>query len=490
MKIPQIFKPKKNAASAWLERSNPLHGLSIRAATQLYDAARGGDYSRLQWLYAEIERENPVLMTCVDRRAAALAGLGWRVAALDDSAEADEQKKALEALFDGAEGLDEALEHLSLAFFRGFSHVRPVWRAPGDLASFERLNGWNFARDPATGRWLWNPDAETCDPARPGPGLTPVPAGELVTIRREREIDRPALALCLRHAVGERDWGRFVERYGLPFVLLTAPESAGEDQMAAFRDRAADVADGLCTALPYGTLASFADGARGTDPFTPFLEHIQKLIVLMATGGTLTSLAEAGSGTLAGGAQMDVWEQIVRRDGVAIGAALDRAVARPALAALFPGRRALARFELGGDRKLEPGEVFDLAAKARAAGYLVDKAELEKATGYTLVEETTNEEGRMPSGGLAPMLNAKRPAKKTAEDVLEQFAAELEETLLSSMAKAAAEATPPGGGGETVENTRGGDYAELTDEEAVAALKRITNAAGDWQVENGEAGNA
>ena len=118
------------------------------------------------------------------------------------------------------------------------------------------------------------------------------------------------------------------------------------------------------------------------------------------------------------------------------------------------------------------------------------RGELEEATGFRLKVKTTNEEGRMPGGGFAPMLNEKRPAKKTAEDVLDAFAGQLEETLLSAMAKAAAEATPPGGGEETVENARGGDYEELTDEEAVAALKRITNAAGDWQVETGEAEHA
>lgn len=216
-----------------------------------------------------------------------------------------------------------------------------------------------------------------------------MPPGELVTVSRVREIDRPALALCLRNAVGERDWDRFLERYGIPFVVFTAPPTASDETMPRFAEAAEEIADGLSTAVPAGSAGSFAGEARGSDPFTPFAEHIHKLIVLMSTGGTLTSLAEADSGTLAGNAQMDVWKEIVRRDGVAIGAALDRAVCRPLLSGIrdFAGRAPLVRFELGGDRQLEPGEIFEIAAKARAAGYRVDKAELEKATGYTLVEE-------------------------------------------------------------------------------------------------------
>ena len=279
-----------------------------------------------------------------------------------DGAEADEQKAALEERLAGAEGMDEALEHLALAFFRGFAHVRPLWNGPGSLAGFDLLNGWNFARDPATKQWFWNPRAEYCDPSHPGPGLVPVPEGELVTVSRVREIDRPAMALCLRDAVGARDWGRFLERYGIPFVVFTAPPAAGDEAMPRF--------------------------------------------------------AEAGSGTLAGNAQMEVWQQIVKRDGVAIGAAIDRAVCRPLLRGIrdFAGRPPLVKFELGGDRQLDPGEIFDIAAKSRAAGYRVAKDELEKATGYTLEEEP---QAAAAGGGYAqdgwngianPLQNARKGA--------------------------------------------------------------------------------
>ena len=450
IQIPTNFKTRRTAASAWLERTNPLAGLSIRAAQRIYDAARGGDFSRIQYLYSEIERENPVLMTCVDRRASALSGLGWKVSTQRDGAEADEQKAALEERLAGAEGMDEALEHLALAFFRGFAHVRPLWNGPGSLAGFDLLNGWNFARDPATGQWFWNPRAEYCDPSHPGPGLVPVPAGELVTVSRVREIDRPAMALCLRDAVGARDWGRFLERYGIPFVVFTAPPTASDETMPRFAEAAEKIADGLSTAVPAGSTVSFAGEARNADPFTPFETQIHKLIVLMSTGGTLTSLAESGAGTLAGNAQMEVWNEIVKRDGVAIGAAIDRAVCRPLLRGIrdFAGRPPLVKFELGGDRQLDPGEIFDIAAKARAAGYRVAKDELEKATGYTLEEEVQTVEG--PDGltvgrsdgrtvgpwdrrnGIAnPLQNARKggevhlppPAKETRQNARESISA-------------------------------------------------------------------
>lgn len=426
LKIPVTFpaRERRTAASSWLERTNPLSGLTIRQAQAIYDAARGGDFSRIQYIYAELEKANPVLMTCVDRRASAISGLGWKVSTTADGAEADEQKEAVERALLNADGLDDALEHLALAFFRGFAHVRPIWGGrPGELLGFDKPHNWNFARDRATGAWYWNASAEPCDPTRPDARLVPVPPGELVTIERVREIDFPAMALALRHAVGERDWGRFLERYGLPFVVMVAPPDADADSMGAFATSAEKITDGLSTVVPSGTDVSFAGEARGADPFTPFVEHVQKLIVLMATGGTLTSLAEAGAGTLAGNAQMQVWEQIVKRDGVAIGATLDKGIVRRIVRALFPGRQCLVKFELGGDRQLEPGEIFDLAAKARAAGYRIDKAQLEEATGYTLVEESA---AQMPFP-MNTRKKAKNAAARPIERVLSTYREELGE---------------------------------------------------------------
>ena len=55
------------AYNAWLERTNPLAGLSVRRAQSLYDAARAWGSPRLQYTYDEIELTDPVLLTCTER---------------------------------------------------------------------------------------------------------------------------------------------------------------------------------------------------------------------------------------------------------------------------------------------------------------------------------------------------------------------------------------------------------------------------------------
>ena len=170
-----------------------------------------------------------------------------------------------------------------------------------------------------------------------------------------------------------------------------------------FRRAAEAMADAISTTLPAGSQVNLASEARGTNPFLEFVTHQQKLIVLLATGGTLTSLAESGTGTLAGNAQMDVWEQIVRRDAEIIGAAIHERVALPYLREHFPGRPVVAEFALGRDAEPTPEEMFDLAAKAVAAGYRMAQPDLEEATGYALEGLQTPSEGGLPpfTGGAS-----------------------------------------------------------------------------------------
>lgn len=391
--------------SGWWRYANPLAGLTLRQAQSIYDSARRGCSPLLHRIYDAIEATDPLVMTCVERRSSALAGLGWRVTARAgaDKALADEQRAAAAELADGIGDLAEAVEHLDLAFFRGFSIVQPVWEG-GRVRRISRLDSWNFMRAP-DGAWLWNPDCRES-----GEGLEALgPDARLVAVSRPRAIDYPAMGIHIRKALGERDWGRFVERYGIPPVDAVMGSGTTEEQRADYLRGAEAARDGRSVVWPAGTSVSRAEGARGQDPFTAFVEHQEKLVVLMATGGTLTSLAQADTGSLAGGAQMDVWEQIVRRDSEIVGAALDRALFRPYLKAAFPGRPVSAVFELGREASPTADEVFETAGKARGAGYVVVQAELEEASGFKLERESADS-GLQGGFGGAPFPRNRRQA--------------------------------------------------------------------------------
>ena len=444
-----LAKPRRSAATTWLERVNPLQGLTITQAKNIFDVARAHGSPLLQKIYEEIELTDPVLMTCVERRQSALAGLGWRAvanASAADDAKAEEQRKALEAFANGIENLDEAIEHLDLAFFRGYSVCQPIWEGIR-VRRVNLLNSWHFLRGD-DGRLMWNPEC-TLDPK----GCEEItPAARIVQLNRRRAIDWPALAIYIRKYVGERDWGRFLERYGIPPVDVIMAPNATDEQRQEYLDCAEAAKNGSSVAYPSGTSISRAETSRGQDPFTAFIEHQEKLIVLMATGGTLTSLAQADTGSLAGGAQMDVWEQIVQRDGVVISAALNRDLFIPFLREAFPGEPVMAHFEIGKEDEPSATEAADLAGKLKVAGWRVDQSQLEEQTGLKL--ERDEGLGIGDQGlGARPFLNkatVPSPSSATGADenaeLLKAFASDMSEAgkavaaLLENPTKEAASA--------------------------------------------------
>ena len=391
MSAADLMSDDAKAAAAWIETVNPLRGMTSQRMQNLYDASRSGDTVHLQWLYNEIEKVDPTLLICAQRRRGALASLDWTIKTRSerrvrgfDAKLAEEQSAALEAAFGDAEmaNFNDAVEHLAGAFFRGFAHILPVWSADGlSIKRFETLDQWNFCRDIQTGTWYWNPEANAYTDYS---SCRPIPDGEVVTMVAPYHIDYPAMTIYLRSAVGEKGWAKFIERFGIPPCILTLPSDIPNDQIGEWRRAAEKVAEGGSGAMPNGTGVNFCDGARGINPFKDFIRNQRELVVLMSTGGMLTSLTEAGSGTLAGNAHADTWAEIRRMDSAKIGSVINRDLAGKVLDRAFPGKPHLAYFAFATEAVPSPGEVFDDATKARNSGYLVDKAQLEEMTGYKL----------------------------------------------------------------------------------------------------------
>lgn len=430
-------KPSSDAAKCWLEKTNPLVGLSIRTAQAIFDAARAGDTQRLHWLFQEIEAVNPALFTCIERRESAVANFQWSVTSRPESDQtlADEQQDAVKRFIGGIDNFARLLAHLESAFFRGFAFAQPIWEEDDSVREIVLHNSWEFlSKD---GILYHNPN---CDGfTRSAVDCTN--AG-LVGLTHPRAVDYPALALHIRHAVGSRDWGRFLERYALPKPAITMSPNATNAQRDDYAIAAKALENGQISVWPNGSnIVDFAGGSRGTDPFKTFLDHQEQKIVLLATGGTLTSLAQADTGALAGGAQMEVWKEIVGRDATALAQAVMAALVRPYLERVFWGRPCCIDFTLDIPKKQSPKEAAELAATLRQAGYLIDQSELEKAVGFTLVKDETP--APQPSFGLAKAKTvpsppsatvADKPASKSLADVLQDaFEAALVEAVADGL---------------------------------------------------------
>lgn len=380
---------QKSEYGVWAETLNPLRGLTEQGARDIFDRARQGIFADLAYLYNEIEAADPTLMTVAERREAVVGASDWKIVSNNperrrsyDDTLATEQRDYLNAAYGNAsDSLNEVAEHLERGFFRGFAHARPIYSGQG-LEGFDLLEQWNFALDKNSGRWWWNPDASTAF----NNNFQEVPDGELVSVVRQRHIDYPGLLIFVRAALGEKKYGIFLERYGIPPVTVIMPPDVDRGEENAYFDAAEKLAGAGYGAMPHGSSVSYATEARGTNPFIEFLDHQQRLIVLMATGGTLTTLASAtGIGSGASETQQETWREIVRRDIRAASRAINRVVTPKLLEMEFPGRPQLVSFEFDIDPAPTAAQAFDDAAKARSAGYRVDQAQLEEATGYKLV---------------------------------------------------------------------------------------------------------
>ena len=432
---------------AWLEQTNPLKGLSISRAGSIYDMARKFGSPRLQYTYNEIEKTDPVVFVCCDRRESALAGLEWSFIprAHADETLAQEQAEALTKFTDQIDNFSETLSHLDGAFFRGYAHAQPIWDGKA-VAHVNLLDSWNFLTDP-DGNWYWNPACHETPS-----GLDTVEGAQLVSLTRRRSIDYPILFIYIRKALGERDYGRFIERHGIPHAAIIMAPGTEEKDKAKYLAAANAWNNGQDLALPNGSDIKLATEARGTDPFTPFVEHQDKYTVLLATGATLTTLAQADTGSLAGGAHMEVWREIVARDGVKIAEALNRDLFRHYLELEFPGRPMAAKFVLSNEKKQTAEEVADLAGKLKTAGYLVDQAELEEKVGMKLVKDEGSGIGDHGLG-IRPFMNKQPPtvpspssATGADKEILAAFAKDMSpagkavQELLKNPSKEAAEA--------------------------------------------------
>lgn len=438
----------KTDASLWLEATNPLRGLTVDRAISIFDNARQGCYTDLAWLYQEIEAADPTLMICAERRSAGVEETDWlcrpkrskRVGRAFDQVLADEQAAFLEEAYGACDNLLDGIEWLASGFFRGFAHAVPRYNTGlRSLANIECLDQWNFARNRATGAWLWNGAARgyvsTAD-------LPEIPSTELISLVRTRHIDYPALAIYIRSALGERLWGKFIERYGVPPVMIIMPEFADKADEDKYMVAAQRVAKGGSGALPAGATVTYATEARGTNPFIDYLKHQQELVVLLATGGLATSLSmPAGLGEGASGQHGDTWRTIMRRDARFIAQAFNTRCTEDLLTAAYPNRPQLAEFAFQVDPPATAVEVFDAGAKAVTAGYRIVQADLEAKSGYKLEVSAAPS---VPSSFSRPALN-KEPSTKNQEPTIPSIpsASTLETAAVDALIEARAKSLAP-----------------------------------------------
>ena len=208
------------------------------------------------------------------------------------------------------------------------------------------------------------------------------------------------------------------------------PQSVPNGRESEYAALAADAAEAGSGALPAGSDVKTMSEVRGSQPFQPRLEWLQKQLVLAGTGGLLTMLAESGSGTLAGSVHQEAFATIGRRQARIISQAFQRQLDARLLALRFPGRPIQAYFELREKQETNVAETVANIAALAAAGFVASPEQVSEETGYDVTYQP-------PATPASPFASARAVRARPATP---QPAADPEATLRASAATALIEA--------------------------------------------------
>lgn len=390
------LEPVKKIADIWTRWTNPLRSLNSYEIERLLDNARLGDDLKLQLAYYEIERSTPIFSVCISKRLSGMQNRQWAITKLDESEKAEAQREAVQRMFDKADtrnedGLSEAMRHLDMATFRGRSAVKPFFDAKGNLF-FKKLQNWNFIRH--NGKNYWNPEAtqtflaNLSNQSLETLGLKEIPEDEVAYLVDDKCLDWCGLTIYLRQLIGEDNWARACEKYGIAQVLIKVPEGTPDTALNEWNWRAQSIYEGGSGALPHGTEVEHLTDPRSQDPFSEFIKHQMEQFSILATGGTLATLGgSTGLGSNLAEIQDAQFQSLVNYDCKRIQNAMQMVVDKCVKKVFGDNEEPLVRFEFIEADDTTPTEYLDLAQKCKALGLKIDIQKLKEVTGLQFISD-------------------------------------------------------------------------------------------------------
>ncbi len=338
-----IYTSKDNQ---WRENLNPLRGLTMERIVRMIEEGERGAMADLQWFYQGMERADSLIATVIARRRAALMSAEWNVR-MDESPKnpglAREQADFLLSEYDRIGNLREAVSFLATSSFRGYAHLEKHYGKQGEVTRLEPVEQWFWCRKGMFGEWQYNAGAKS--------GIVDgkkVNRENFIVLEQPCALDRMLAIYYFRRNLALKDWDGYLEIYGIPSLFFVGPPGATTEKEKLYAEIAEQLASAGRGYLPNGTTVTHVNGGgSGRAPFAEHLTYLDKQIALLGTGGTLTMLAESGSGTLAGNAQQDAFDQIAQADASVISEAFQRDFDAPLLAEAFPDWPVEAYFEIG-----------------------------------------------------------------------------------------------------------------------------------------------
>lgn len=377
-------------ANAFAKSFNPLRGLTQSGINSLIEQVKRGNDVKLQVAFHAMEMQTPIFGICLNKRLNGITNRKWDIVPIEPSDTAKAQAEAIKNMFlksdtRNLDGLTEAIRHLGIASFRGRSCVKPFIDENGELY-FKKVQNWNTLE--WNDKLYWNPTADQgISFAESIPDLEILTDDEVCWIKDERPIDIPGLQVYLRQLVGEENWARFVEKEGVPQVVITAPDGTPDNVLDVWNSRALAIFEGGSGVLPSGANINQLTAARGQDPFSAYCEHQMETIVLLALGEKMTILGgSAGLGSNLAEIQSQEFNDLVTYDAKRISNVMTRCTVRKC-AKHLGFKDTLCRFEFVEKDNTDPSKYLEMAKQIKDMGVKIDIQKLKELTNLTFIAD-------------------------------------------------------------------------------------------------------
>lgn len=297
-----------------------ISGLTPEQMAGYLDEFYAGNFRNMAMLWEVIERGDPVCAPVAAKRKDKVDAevSGWRVEPVNETAAAKRQADWLRGFMAGdvraraaAEpqrcgGVSMASRFMLDAVGKRWSCLQMTW-GKGPKLLLEHLPLWHVVQ--VDGVLHYVPDL-----ARAG-GLLPMRPEEWVVCSRSRAVMEAAALQVLFRRLPEQQMVRILEKFGISNVYGETNAQPGSEAWDALQEAVWAYQSDMPVVVSSGTkLNTIQTDFEAARLHHPHMERCDRIITVNWLGGSLGTFAASGTGTLAGGAQADDLDDIVRSD--------------------------------------------------------------------------------------------------------------------------------------------------------------------------------
>ncbi len=315
------LRPRREDA----ERDYPSYGLTPQRLTAILREADAGAPALAMQLFEEMEEKDAHLHAVASKRRLALTGLPWSVTSAADVAphvdrgRADVAADYCGAVLAGLDGLDEVLQHLSLALGRNIALAELVWAKAGGEVRLADVVPVPFTRIAFDD--LGAPRVLTADEPVHGAGLPPgkfiVHAPDSVSGCASRGgLLRVTALTFLAKNLALKDWVIFSELFGMPVRVARYDPSITPEEKAEMLHMLESLGSNAAGVFSRAIELEFIEAGQGKapPPYEKLCDFLNREMSKAWLGQTLTTETPGLGGTFAASKIHDEVRKDLRAD--------------------------------------------------------------------------------------------------------------------------------------------------------------------------------